>query len=209
MFVETCTLNANLSGCGVLLLALTVTAGVTKTDTARLPFVGDGAASQSKSTAAQKRDANVRGRASYQDYQVPAGSWLFIELRTPITSDTSQRSDAIRGVLKSAVTSDGVELVPSGAVVLGTVTEAAPALHKKDRARVAFRFNVLEHPLTDSRVAIRTETRVLEVEAGKKKRAAEGPAAFNQIRLEPGSDVSMSLLEPFLVRIPDESKGGK
>ena len=107
------------------------------------------------------------------------------------------------------MTSDGVELVPSGAVVLGTVTEAAPALHKKDRARVAFRFDVLEHPLTDSRVAIRTETRVLEVEAGKKKRAAEGPAAFNQIRLEPGSDVSMSLREPFLVRIPDDSKGGK
>ena len=209
MLVETCTLNANLSGCGVLLLALTVTAGATKRDTARLPFGGDGAARQSKSTAAPKRDANSRGRASYQDYQVPAGTWLFIELRTPITSDTSQRSDAIRGVLKSAVTSDGVELVPSGAVVLGTVTEAAPALHKKDRARVAFRFDVLEHPLTDSRVAIRTETRVLEVEAGKKKRAAEGPAAFNQIRLEPGSDVSMSLREPFLVRIPGESKGGK
>ena len=200
---------ASLSVCGVLLLALTVSAGATKRDTARLPFGGDGAPRQSKSAAAQKRDASLPERNSYQDYQVPAGTWLLIELRTPITSDTSQRSDAIRGVLKSAVTSDGVELVPSGAVVLGTVTEAAPALHKKDRARVAFRFNVLEHPLTDSRVAIRTETRVLEVEAGKKKRAAEGPAAFNQIRLEPGSDVSMSLREPFLVRIPDESKGGK
>jgi hypothetical protein len=202
MFVETCTLNANLSGCGVLLLALTVTAGATKRDTAPLPFGGDGAARESKSTDAQKR-------GSYQDYQVPAGTWLFIELRTPITSDTSQRSDAIRGVLKAAVTSDDVELVPSGAVVLGTVTEAAPALHKKDRARVAFRFNVLEHPSTGSRVAISTETRALEVEAGKKKPAAEGPAAFNQIRLEPGSDVSMSLREPFLVRIPVESKGGK
>jgi hypothetical protein len=112
-------------------------------------------------------------------------------------------------MLKSALTADGVELVPSGAVVLGTVTDAAPALNKKDRARVAFRFNVLEHPSTGNRVAIRTETRVLEVEAGKKKPAAEGPAAFNQIRLEPGSDVSMPLHEPFLVRIPDESKAGK
>jgi hypothetical protein len=58
-------------------------------------------------------------------------------------------------------------------------------------------------------VAISTETRALEVEAGKKKPAAEGPAAFNQIRLEPGSDVSMPLREPFLVRIPGESKGGE
>ena len=203
-------MNANLSGCGVLLLALTVTASATKRDTARLPFEGDDTARQSKSTAAPKRDAKVpERRASYQDYQVSAGTWLFIELRTPITSDTSQRSDAIRGVLKSALTSDGVELVPSGAVVLGTVTEAAPALHKKDRARVAFRFNVLEHPWTGSRVAIKTETRALEVEAGKKKPAAEGPSAFNQIRLEPGADVSMSLHEPFLVRIPGESKPGK
>ena len=202
-------MNANLSGCGILFLALTVTASATKRDTARLPFEGDGVARQSKSTAAPKRDAKVPGRRAYQDYQVPAGTWLFIELRTPITSDTSQRSDAIRGVLKSALTSDGVELVPSGAVVLGTVTEAAPALHKKDRARVAFRFNVLEHPWTGSRVPIKTETRALEVEAGKKKPAAEGPAAFNQIRLEPGADVSMALHEPFLVRIPDESKPGK
>jgi hypothetical protein len=203
-------LNAKLSGCGVLLLALTVTAGAPTRDTARLPFGGDGAARQSKSTAGPKHDLRLPGRrASHKDYQVPAGTWLFIELRTPITSDTSQRSDAIRGVLKSALTSDGVELVPSGAVVLGTVTDAAPALNKKDRARVAFRFNVLEHPSTGSRVAIQTETRAIEVEAGKKKRDAEGPAAFNQIRLEPGSDVSMPLREPFVVRIPDETRAGK
>jgi hypothetical protein len=200
-------LNAHLSVCGVLLLALTVTAGATKNDTGPLASGVDGAARKSTSPAVSKRDGQSPGRrGSYQDYQVPAGTWLFIELRTPITSDTSQRSDAIRGVLKSALTADGVELVPSGAVVLGTVTDAAPALNKKDRARVAFRFNVLEHPVTGSRVPLRTETRVLEVEAGKKKPGAEGPAAFNQIRLEPGSDVSMPLHEPFLVRIPDASK---
>jgi hypothetical protein len=112
-------------------------------------------------------------------------------------------------VLKSALTSNGVELVPSGAVVLGTVTDAAPALNKKDRARVAFRFNLLEHPSTGSRVSIQTETRAIEVEAGRKRRDAEGAAAFNQIRLEPGADVSMPLRGPFLVRIPDESRAGK
>ena len=103
MFAEACTLNAHLSVCGVLLLALTVTAGATNSDTAPLPSGVDDAARQSTSTAASKREANG-SRASYQDYQVPAGTWLFIELRTPITSDTSQRSDAIRGVLKSALT---------------------------------------------------------------------------------------------------------
>jgi hypothetical protein len=203
-------LNANLSGCAVLFLALTLTAGTTKRETPRLPFEGEGGARQSQSTAPSKPDAKVPGRrASYQDYQVPAGTWLSIELRTRITSDTSRRSDAIWGVLTSALTIDGVEVVPSGAVALGTVIDAAPALQKKDRARLAFRFNVIEHPFTGSRVAIRTETRALEVEAGKKNPGAEGAAAFNQIRLEPGSDVSVSLREPFLVRIPNESKAGK
>jgi hypothetical protein len=199
--------NAKLSGCGVLFVALTVTTGTTTgyTASSSSPFGGDGAARQSKPGTATKRDAKPQGRrAAHQDYQVPAGTLLFIDLRTPIRSDSSQRSDAIRGVLKSALTSDGVELVPSGAVVLGTVTEAEPALHARDFARVAFRFNVLEHPLTGSRVPIRTETRALEVDAGKMNRAAEGAAAFNQIRLEPGTEVSMSLREPFLVRIPEK-----
>jgi hypothetical protein len=172
--------NAKLVVCRVLLLGLVATAGVQAQSPER--------------------------RAGFQDHQVPAGTWLFIELRTPIASDTSQPSDAIRGVLTSALTSDGVELVPSGAVVLGTVTDAAPALHRKDRARVAFRFHVLEHPSTGSRVAIRTETRVLEIEGGKKVKDAEGAAAFNQIRLKHGSDVSLSLREPFLVRIPEPRK---
>ncbi len=210
MFAEASTLKVKLPGCGVLLVALTVTAGAAGRDTARLPVGGNGATRQSKPSAAPKRDAKAPGRrASHQDYQVPAGTWLFIELRTAIASDSSQRSDAIRGVLKSAVTIDGVEVVPSGATVLGTVTDAAPAVDKWDRARLSFRFNVLEHPHTGSRVPLRTDTRVLEVDAGKKNPAAEGPAAFNQIRLEPGSEVSVSLREPFLVRIPDESKAGK
>jgi hypothetical protein len=185
-------LNAKLAGCGIVLLALTVTAG---------------AAGQGQSTAAPKSD--VKRRGAYQDYQVPAGTWLFIELRTQIASDTSQRADVIRGVLKSAVTQDGVELVPSGSVVLGTVTDVSAALNRMDRARLVFRFNVLEHPLTGSRVPIKTEGRVLEVEAGKKKPSAKGAAAFNQVRLEPGTDVSMPIHEPFVVRIPDESKAGK
>ena len=208
--MEAYALNVKLSGWGLLLLALTVTIGATGTDSERASFTDDGAARRSQSIAPPKRDAKSPGRrASYQDYQVPAGTWLAIELRTPVASDTSQRSDVIRGVLKTALTVDDVELVPSGAAVFGTVTDVAPALRKMDRARLSFRFNVLEHQLTGSRVAIRTETRALEVDAGKKNPAAEGAAAFNQVRLDRGSDVSVPLLQPFVVRIPDVDKAGK
>jgi len=202
-------LNANLSVWGVLLLALTVTIRATSTDSERPSFSDDGAARQSKSTALTKRDAKSPGRPGYQDYQVPGGTWLAIELRTPVASDTSRKSDVIRGMLTSPLTIDGVELVPSGAAVFGTVTDVAPALSKLDRARLSFRFTVLEHQFTGSRVAIRTETRAFEVDAGKKKPAAEGAAAFNQVRLDRGSDVSVPLLEPFVVRIPDLDKAGK
>jgi hypothetical protein len=140
---------------------------------------------------------------SLADHQVPAGTMLFIELRTPLASDTSQPQDQVRGVLKSAITIDGLELVPAGSAVLGLVTDAEAALRKTDRAKLALRFNVLEHPQTGSRVPIRTEIRPFAVDAGKKKKGADGPAAFNQVRLDAGADVSVSLREPFVVRIPD------
>jgi hypothetical protein len=122
-----------------------------------------------------------------------------------MASDSSQPPDPIRGVLSSPLTFDGVELVPAGATILGTITEAVPALRRTDRARLAFRFNVLEHPQTGSRVPLKTEIRVFEVEAlkkGEKKKAAEGAAAYNQVRLDPGASVYASLREPFIVRIP-------
>lgn len=140
---------------------------------------------------------------STSDHQVPAGTMLFIELRTPLASDSSQPQDQVRGVLKSAITIDGLELVPAGSVVLGMVTDAEAAVRKTDRAKLALRFNVLEHPQTGSRVPIRTDIRPFAVDAGKKKKGAEGPVAFNQVRLDAGADVSVSLREPFLVRIPD------
>ena len=135
---------------------------------------------------------------SNSDYQVPAGTRLSIELRTPLASDTSEPQEPIRGVLKSAISVDGVELVPAGAVLLGTVVDAAAAESKADRARLSLRFHVLEHPETGSRVPITTEVRTYAVDAGKKKKGAEGTAAFNQVRLEAGTDVSSSLRAPFL-----------
>jgi hypothetical protein len=137
-----------------------------------------------------------------QDYRVPAGTPLAIELRTAVASDSSQPQDPIRGVLTSAISIDGTELVPAGATLLGVVTDVEAAVRKTDRARIALRFDVLEHPETGSRVPIRTEIRTFAVDAGRKKKNAAGTAAFNQVRLDTGADVSASLREPFIVRIP-------
>ncbi|HXW05384.1 MAG TPA: hypothetical protein VD833_09135 [Vicinamibacterales bacterium] len=111
-------------------------------------------------------------RASFEEHQVPAGLWLSVELRTSIGSDTSAVEDEIRGRLTRPLVVNDVEVVPEGATVLGTVTDVERSGRVKGLARVAFRFNVLEHPETGSRVSIRTAPIVREAEPTKKKDAA-------------------------------------
>jgi hypothetical protein len=63
-------------------------------------------------------------------------------------------------------------VVPAGATVRGVVTEVQRSGRVKGLARLAFRFSVLEHPTTGSRVGIRTATIIREAKATKKKEAA-------------------------------------
>jgi hypothetical protein len=94
---------------------------------------------------------------------------------------------------------DGVELVPAGAPVLGTIVEATPTSKPKDRGRLSFRFHVIEHPETGSRVSIRTESIEVEGTLADPKHPKKGEG---EVRLAPGDDVSVSTLAPFLVFIP-------
>jgi hypothetical protein len=103
---------------------------------------------------------------------VPAGTVLPVELRTTVGSATSKVEDPVRGTLRRAITIDGVEAVPAGSVVAGTVTEAARSARVKGRARVAFRFSSLDTPGDADRLNIRTATVVREADATKKKDAA-------------------------------------
>ena len=152
------------------------------------------------STTKQKTRAGSRS-AAYRTFQVPAGTRLPIELRTALASDRNQPQDYVRGRLRDAIVQDGVELVPAGAPVLGTITAAMAASKPKDRGRLSFRFHVIEHPETGSRVSIRTESIELDGTFADPKRPKKGEA---EVRLSPGADVSVSTLEPFLVYIPQK-----
>jgi hypothetical protein len=146
----------------------------------------------------------------FKDFQVAAGTRLSIELSTPLASDANRIDDQVKGRLRDALVVDGVELVPSGSVVLGTVTEAAQAVRDEDRGRIAVRFSVIEHPNTGSRVAIRTAPLAFESDATlKNARAAAsrapanpGAAPASEARVNPGTVLSATLLAPFVVRIP-------
>jgi hypothetical protein len=108
----------------------------------------------------------------YRQVTVPAGTTLAVELRTAVGSATSNVEDPVRGTVRRAVSIGGVEAIPAGSVVTGTVTEATRSARVKGRARVAFRFSALDVPSDAERVKIRTATYAREAEATKKRDAA-------------------------------------
>jgi hypothetical protein len=153
------------------------------------------AVSAVKSTTVKAKSGSPR-RPRFTEHQIPAGTTLPIELRTRLSSNGNRRSDALEGRLLRALTSsDGVELVPEGASVLGTVSEAAPA-GVRQPGRLAFTFQIVEHPETGSRATITAAVLTYESQPPVKGKV------FTDVRLEKGVDASVLLLAPLLVRIP-------
>lgn len=198
-------MNRVMFGFGILVIAVALSVG----SAARAPETSD--SDQTPATEAGRGPAAKKPAAprdnKYLVFQVPAGTLLPIELRTTLASDSSHVEDPVQGRLRDAIVMDDVELVPAGASVLGTVMDSAPALRTNDRGHLSFRFSVLEHPETGSRVMIRTVLVAFEADGIKPKRAQKDPAALlsppaYEVRLRPGADVSATLLEPFIVRIP-------
>jgi hypothetical protein len=135
-------------------------------------------------------------RPRFQEYQIAAGTTLPIELRTRLSSNVNEVGDGIEGrLLRPLTTRDGVELVPAGAVVSGTVRVAEPA-GLRQRGKLAFTFHVVEHPETGSRAMIKASVLTFESELPAKGNL------FAEVRLEKGRDSSVLLLAPLLVRIP-------
>jgi hypothetical protein len=133
-------------------------------------------------------------RAEYADYQVPAGTYLQIELRTNLSSNSSSADDPVDGRLRLPLTSGGIEVVPAGTTLLGTVREVESA-GKKQRGRLVFAFHILEHPETGSRATIKTSELTFASPSPKKGNV------YPELKLEKGQEVSVSLLAPLTVRI--------
>ena len=147
-------------------------------------------------TAAAPRKASRPAKPRFSEYQIPAGTTLPIALRTRLSSNENRPADAIEGrLLRPLSTREGVELVPAGAPVLGTISTAEPA-GLKQRGRLAFTFQVVEHPETGSRAMIKAGVLTFESEIPVKGNV------FTDVRLEKGADASVLLLAPLLVRIP-------
>ena len=133
--------------------------------------------------------------ARFEEYRVAAGTALAIELRTTLSSATSRAADRVEGRLTRPLMAGDVELVPADAIVLGTVTEAAPATGRA-AAHLSIAFTVIEHPETGSRATIRTDP--LTFRSALPQRRQPLPA----VTLPKGLDATTTLLQPLVVRIP-------
>jgi hypothetical protein len=174
----------------------------------------------------------------YREVTIPAGTVLSVALQSSVASDTSNPEDAVRGTLRRAVTIDDVQVLPAGTVVLGHVTSAERSAKVKGRGSVAFRFNQIDLPGDDGRVALSSSTITHVAPATKKEDAAKigggaaggaiiggiigggdgaakgaaiGGAAGTgvvlstrgkEVRLGPGTPVSVRLTAPLDVRLP-------
>jgi len=103
----------------------------------------------------------------YRELTIHAGTTLSATLATSLASDTSKVEDVVRATLKSAVSIDGIELVPTGATIIGHVTKAEQAAKVKGRALIAFRFNSVELPSGPEHMSTETITREASSTKGK------------------------------------------
>jgi hypothetical protein len=98
---------------------------------------------------------------------------LAIELQSAVASDTSSVEDPVRARLRKPIMIDGVEALPAGSNLRGTVTEATRSGRVKGRARVGFQFNTIEPAGRDARLDIRTGVVAREAPGTKKQDAAK------------------------------------
>lgn len=95
---------------------------------------------------------------------IPAGTALHVTLLSTLASNTSQVEDPVKGTLAKPIVVSGVTVVPAGAGISGSVTQATESGRVKGRASVVFRFE---------RLAVRGEALRIRTASVKQEAAAD------------------------------------
>lgn len=104
------------------------------------------AASADASPAPASTPGTDAGAVDYREVTLPAGTVLPIDLETPVGSDISRVEQRVEGRLRSAVTANGVRVLPAGTAVSGHVTAARRPGKVKGRGLIALRFTQIDTP---------------------------------------------------------------
>jgi hypothetical protein len=133
--------------------------------------------------------------AAYADYQVPAGAVLTVRLRSTVRSAADETGDQVDAVLTEPVTREGIELIPAGSILHGTVIDVLRASPLELRGHIAVAFFVIEHAVTGSRAAIKTRAIAIDAPAPVDKRPVD-------VELTAGQPLNVVLSDPLLIHIP-------
>lgn len=130
-------------------------AGVTPGAGAADP-AGTTAAGASAQNARRPLDRELARKPELRAVVVPAGTRLPVELLTAVASDASRVEDPVRARLRRTVVIGGIEVLPAGSTLVGSVTDVRRPGRIEERGRVAFRFHTIELGGGAERLAIRT-----------------------------------------------------
>ena len=79
--------------------------------------------------------------AKFREYTVPAGTPLKLTVQSAVSSETSKIEDAVDAKLADAVMVDGIEVLPAGSAVRGTVASVESSGKVKGRASLGLLFS--------------------------------------------------------------------
>jgi len=161
-------------------------------------------AAPAPASLAVSAQAKPRAVARPDHYQVPIGTVVSARLRTPIDSSVNQVDDQVDAVLSDAVTQDGVELIPAGSLLHGSILSVEAASRIAPLGQVSFAFAVVQHAQTGSRAAFVSRSISVEAQppaepAGKKRGARSQPT---DVLLAAGHPLHVTLAQPLVVAIP-------
>ncbi len=147
------------------------------------------------------------GATEYEEFKIAAGTTILVEMKSPVGSDSNRTGDTISGLLAMPLLSGDTELVPSGAMVFGSVGDVRGPDRDSGPGRIELRFTIIEHPETRSRVRIRTTAATFDGERVKARKFGLPATRLTDARVAPGTVVSVTLVEPFVVKIPKTKSG--
>jgi hypothetical protein len=156
------------------------------------------------SPQSRARTAERGSRAEeFDSYQIPAGTALLLELRTPFDSGSARVNDEVEAILWSPVIQNGVVLIPTDSLVNGKITAVVRASKQTPVGSVTLIMSVVQHGGTGDRAMLRTQRIVMEApvevaqrgRGGKKRKPADAAMAE-------GARFMAVMSEPLIVRIP-------
>ena len=98
---------------------------------------------------------------------IPAGTELYVRLKTPISSNESKADQAVEAVTIIPVLDQGRVVIPSGVAIKGRIAETKPALKADERAALSMLFTDIGSVRTKAVVADVDNARESVDQAGK------------------------------------------